>query len=114
YMSTDEHILGVHAFIIGDTFFETLSDDERAVVLEAATLAARIENTQKLAGAKKYIDLIREKGVEVHMTTMAEKDAFAAVSDEPGLEYRSEQVEWERVQSKLDTAEAKEAALYGR
>ena len=114
YMSTDEHILGVHAFIISDKFFETLSDDERAVVLEAATLAARIENTQKLAGAKKYIDLIREKGVEVHMTTMAEKDAFAAVSQEPVLEYLREQVGAELVQSLLDTAKAQEAALYGR
>lgn len=114
YMSTDEHILGVHAFIIGDKFFETLSDDERAVVLEAATLAARIENTQKLAGAKKYIDLIREKGVEVHMTTMAEKDAFAAVSQEPVLEYLREQVGAELVQSLLDTAKAQEPALYGR
>ena len=114
YMSTDEHILGVHAFIISDKFFETLSDDERAVVLEAATLAARIENTQKLAGAKKYIDLIREKGVEVHMTTMAEKDAFAAVSQEPVLEYLREQVGAELVQSLLDTAKAQESALYGR
>ena len=33
-------------------FFEGLSDDEKAIVLEAATLAARIENTQKPAGAK--------------------------------------------------------------
>jgi TRAP-type transport system periplasmic protein len=114
YMSTDEHILGVHAFIISDRFFESLSDDEKAVVLEAATLAARIENTQKLAGAKKYIDLIREKGVEVHMTTMAEKEAFAAVSQEPVLEYLREQVGAELVQALLDTARAQEPALYGR
>ncbi|MDN3722631.1 hypothetical protein QW131_33715 [Roseibium salinum] len=47
YMSTDEHILGVHAYIISDTFFEGLTDDQKAIVLEAATLAARVENTQK-------------------------------------------------------------------
>ncbi|MCX2721161.1 DctP family TRAP transporter solute-binding subunit [Roseibium salinum] len=114
YMSTDEHILGVHAYIISDTFFEGLTDDQKAIVLEAATLAARVENTQKLAGAKKYIDLIREKGVEVHMTTMAEKDAFAAVSQEPVLEYLREQVGAELVQSLLETAKEHEAALYGR
>ncbi len=114
FMSTDEHILGVHAYIISDAFFDGLTDDEKAVVLEAATLAARIENTQKLAGAKKYIDLIRDKGVEVHMTTMAEKEAFAAVSQEPVLEYLREQVGPELVQGLLDTAKAHEAALYGR
>jgi len=114
FMSTDEHILGVHAYIINDAFFDGLTDDEKAVVLEAATLAARIENTQKLAGAKKYIDLIREKGVEVHMTTMAEKEAFAAVSQEPVLAYLREQVGPELVQGLLDTAIAHEAALYGR
>lgn len=114
FMSTDEHILGVHAYIINDAFFDALTDDEKAIVLEAATLAARIENTQKLAGAKKYIDLIREKGVEIHMTTMAEKEAFAAVSQEPVLEYLREQVGAELVQALLDTAKAQEAGLYGR
>lgn len=114
FMSTDEHILGVHAFILNDAFFDGLTDDEKAIVLEAATLAARIENTQKLAGAKKYIDLIREKGVEIHMTTMAEKEAFAAVSQEPVLEYLREQVGAELVQELLDTAKSYEDALYGR
>jgi C4-dicarboxylate-binding protein DctP len=113
-MSTDEHILGVHAYIINDKFFGGLTDDERAVVLEAATLAARIENTQKLAGAKKYIDLIKDKGVEVHMTTMAEKAAFAEVSQEPVLEYLREQVGADLVQQLLDTANAYEPALYGQ
>jgi C4-dicarboxylate-binding protein DctP len=114
YMSTDEHILGVHAYIINDKFFNGLSDDEKAIVLEAATLAAGIENTAKLAGAKKYIDLIREKGVEIHMTTMAEKAAFAAVSQEPVLEYLREQVGPELVQGLLDTAKSYEPALYGK
>ncbi|RYH07551.1 DctP family TRAP transporter solute-binding subunit [Tropicimonas sp. IMCC6043] len=113
YMSTDEHILGVHAYIISDSFFEKLSDENKAVVLEAALLASRIENTQKLAGAKKYIDLIKEKGVEVHMTTMAEKEAFAEVSQEPVLEYLREQVGADLVEELLTTAKDAEPALYG-
>ena len=114
YMSTDEHILGVHAYIISDKFFNGLSNDEKAIVLEAATLAAGIENTQKLAGAKKYIDLIKAKGVEVHMTTMDEKNQFAAVSQEPVLEYLREQVGADLVKGLLDTAKAYEPALYGK
>ncbi len=113
YMSTDEHILGVHAYIINDKFFSGLSDDEKAIVMEAATLAAQIENTAKLAGAKKYIDLIRAKGVEIHMTTMAEKSKFSTVSQEPVLEYLREQVGAELVKSLLETAESYEPALYG-
>ncbi|WP_212525554.1 DctP family TRAP transporter solute-binding subunit [Actibacterium sp. MT2.3-13A] len=114
FMSTDEHILGVHAYIISDKFFDKLTDDQKAVVMEAALLASRVENTQKLAGAKKYIDLIKEKGVEVHMTTMAEKAAFAEVSQEPVLEYLREQVGAELVQALLDTAATYEPELYGK
>jgi TRAP-type transport system periplasmic protein len=113
YMSTNEHILGVHAFIINDRFFEGLTRDEKAIVLEAATLAAQIENTQKLARAKMYFDLISEMGVEIHMTTMAEKEAFAAVSQEPVLEYLREQVGADLVQDLLDTAATYEPALFG-
>jgi len=114
FMSTDEHILGVHAYIISDKFFDKLTDDEKAIVMEAALLASRIENTQKLAGAKKYIDLIKEKGVEVHMTSMAEKAAFAEVSQEPVLEYLRGQVGAERVEGLLKTAASYEPSLYGK
>lgn len=114
YMSTDEHILGVHAYIISDKFFDNLTDDQKAIVMEAALLASRIENTQKLAGAKKYIDLIKEKGVEVHMTTMGEKAAFADVSQEPVLEYLREQVGAELVSDLLETAASYEPSLYGK
>ncbi len=113
YLSTDEHILGVHAYIISDKFLGTLTNDEKAVVLEAATLAARIENTQKLAGAKVYIEKIKAKGVEVHMTTMDEKAQFAAVSQEPVLAYLREQVGADLVKSLLDTAKAYEPGLTG-
>lgn len=47
------------------------------------------------------------------MTTMAEKAAFAAVSQEPVLEYLREQVGADLVQDLLDTATASESALYG-
>lgn len=114
YMSTDEHILGVHAYIISDKFFDKLTDDQKAIVMEAALLASRIENTQKLAGAKKYIDLIKEKGVEIHMTSMAEKVAFAEVSQEPVLEYLREQVGAELVADLLETAASYEPTLYGK
>jgi C4-dicarboxylate-binding protein DctP len=114
FMSTDEHILGVHAYIISDKFFDKLTDDQKAVVMEAALLASRVENTEKLAGAKKYIDLIKDKGVEVHMTTMAEKAAFAEVSQEPVLEYLREQVGAELVADLMETAASYEPTLYGR
>jgi len=115
FMSTDEHILGVHAFIISDTFFETLSNDHKAIVLEAATLAANIENTQKLSRGKKYVELIRALDTveEVHLTTLAEKAAFAEVSQGPVLEYLREQVGADLVGSLLDVAGQYESRLIG-
>ncbi|HAG72253.1 MAG TPA: hypothetical protein DCL66_08630 [Gammaproteobacteria bacterium] len=113
FMSTDEHILGVHAFIISDSFFETLSNDHKAIVLEAATLAANIENTQKLSRNQKTVELIRAMGVEVHLTTLDEKAAFAKVSQEPVLEYLREQVGADLVKSLLDVAAEYEARLTG-
>ncbi|MCB1490600.1 MAG: TRAP transporter substrate-binding protein DctP [Rhodobiaceae bacterium] len=113
YMSTDEHILGIHAFLMSEKFFSGLTDDEKASVLEAAKLAARIESAQKLAGDKKYMDLIREKGVEIHLTTLAEKAAFAEVSQEPVLAYLREQVGADLVKDLVDTAKSYEPALTG-
>lgn len=48
------------------------------------------------------------------MTTMAEKAAFAEVSQEPVLEYLREQVGANLVQSLLDTARSYEPDLYGK
>ena len=114
YMSTDQHILGVHAYIIGDGFFGKLSDEDKATVIEAAQLAAAIQNTQKLANEQKYIDLIKAKGVQVHMTTLAEKQAFADASQAPVLAYLRKQVGDKLVQDLLDTAKAYTPELYGQ
>lgn len=114
YMSTDQHILGIHAYIISDKFFNRLNEDDKATVISAAHLAAAIENTQKLADQQKYIKLIIAKGVQVHMTTMQEKEAFAKASQGPVLAYLRKQVGPKLVQGLLDTAAAYTPALYGR
>lgn len=113
YMSTDEHILGIHAYIISDTFFEGLSEEEKRIVLEGAMLASRIENTQKLNGAKDYIEKIKAKGVEVHMTTTAEKEAFAAVSQGPVIEYLNGQVGEDLVKELMAAVAEAEKEVYG-
>lgn len=114
YMSTDEHILGIHAFIVGDKFFNGLSDEDRATVIAAGHLAAAIENTEKLSGEQKYIKLIKDKGVKVHMTTLAEKEAFAKATQGPVLDYLRKQVGPKLVQELVDTANAYTPQLYGK
>ncbi len=114
YMSTDQHILGIHAFIISDKLFDGLSDEDKATIISAGHLAAEIENTQKLADEQKYLKLIGDKGVEIHMTTLAEKQAFAEASQEPVLAYLRDQVGPELVQSLLDTAKSYTPELYGK
>lgn len=112
YMSTDNHILGIHAFIISDAFFNDLTSDQKRIVLEGAMLASRVENTQKLSRAEFYIEKIREMGVEVHMTTPAEKDAFAEVSQPPVIEYLNEEVGADKVQALMDSVAAAEKEVY--
>lgn len=113
YMSVNEHIFGVHGAIINDDYFNALSPAHQDVVREGARVMAYVSATLKAASHAEYLELIREKGVEIHVTTPEEKETFRQASQGPVREYIEAQIGAELVAEFIEAVEDSKRIVYG-
>ena len=113
YMSINEHIFGLHAVMINDAFYMSLPEDQRAIIADGARLYRDWSNSRKAALHQEYVQKIQEKGLEVHVTTAAEKEEFRELSQAPVMEYIVEQVGQELVDGLLAAVEDSKRMVRG-
>jgi TRAP-type transport system periplasmic protein len=113
YMSINEHIFGLHAVMINDAFYMSLPEDQRAIIADGARLYRDWSNSRKAALHQEYVQKIQDKGLEVHVTTAAEKEEFRALSQDPVMEYIVEQVGQELVDRLLAAVEDSKRSVRG-
>ena len=113
YMSINEHIFGLHAVMINDAFYMSLPEDQRAIIADGARLYRDWSNSRKAALHQEYVKKIQDKGLEVHVTTAAEKEEFRELSQAPVMEYIVEQVGQELVDGLLAAVEDSKRMVRG-
>ena len=113
YYTLNEHVFGLHLVIANDKWLKSLSTGHQQVIKDAALMMAWTENLQKTQGdwvfSKK---LVEEHGMEIHVSTPAEKAAFKAVTQAPVVEFIREQVGDELVDQLISTVKDAKANLY--
>ncbi len=116
YFSTTEHIYSMTLIVINDDFYQTsLTPAQQQIVMEAGQLYAAVANAYKVTADREYVERIRdEKGLEVHITTPEEKEAFREISQGPVVEYVNEQLGKEFVDRVLAAVDESETAVYGK
>jgi C4-dicarboxylate-binding protein DctP len=83
YATLDGHVWSIHAYMINDKFFKSLSADEQKAVLEGSKIARDIHRrmtSEQDLGAKK---ILSEKGMEVTELSLPEVDAFRKLAQPP-------------------------------
>ena len=113
FMSTDEHVFSAMLLIMADDSLKKLTPDQRKIVHDAAMLQASVNNSERARSTKANIDAIRAKGVEVYMTSPAEKEQFKAAAQAPVTEYIRAQVGNELVDALLADVKRAEKVVYG-
>lgn len=115
YFSTTEHIYSMTLITINEGFFQSLTPGQQQIIMEAGQLYASVANAFKVTSDREYVERIRdEKGLEVHITTPEEKEAFREISQGPVVEYVNEQLGKEFVDRVLAAVEEAENAVYGQ
>lgn len=115
YFSTTEHIYSMTIITIDENFYQTLTPAEQQVIMEAGRLYASVANAFKVSADRGYVERIRnEKGLQVHITTPEEKEAFRAIAQGPVVDYVNEQLGKEFVDSVLAAVAEAEQAVYGQ
>jgi C4-dicarboxylate-binding protein DctP len=91
----------------------SLPQDQRAIIADGARLYRDWSNSRKAALHQEYVQKIQDKGLEVHVTTAAEKEQFKELSQGPVMEYIVEQVGQELVDGLLVAVEESEQQVRG-
>jgi C4-dicarboxylate-binding protein DctP len=112
YMSLNEHTYGFHLIIVNDKFFQGLSKDHQRILTEAAQLHAQTANSWRARASIEALGTLGEQGMEVHITTPDEKEAFRQAVQQPVIDYIKEQTGEEAVNAVLAGAEAAAKGVY--
>ncbi|MBL4917881.1 DctP family TRAP transporter solute-binding subunit [Szabonella alba] len=114
YYTLNEHTFGLHVIIANEAWFAALDPGHQQVIRDAASLMAWTENLQKTEGDWRYSRrLAEELGMEIHVSTPAEKAAFKEITQPPVLTFIRSRVGDELVDDLIATVDAAKAELYG-
>lgn len=113
YMSVNEHIYGMHLIIINDRTFNSLSADNRQILMDGARMHAEVANSRKSMDSLQAIDKIRQQGVRVYVTSPTEKEAFRRATQGPVIEFIASQAGKEVVDRLLVAVEESKRRVYG-
>ncbi|QYK43100.1 MAG: DctP family TRAP transporter solute-binding subunit [Paracoccaceae bacterium] len=114
YYTLNEHTFGLHVIIANNDWFSSLEPGHQQVIQDAAQLMAWTENLLKTEGDWRYSRrLAEELGMQIHVSTPAEKAAFKAVAQPPVLEFIRSRVGSDLVDELTAAVDAAKAELYG-
>jgi tripartite ATP-independent transporter DctP family solute receptor len=114
FMSTDDHTFSSVMIICSNAAYDKLTPDQQHMLVDAAYVMGNLNNAGKAQRKAQDIDGIRKKGVDVHLTTAAEKAQFKQLSQGPVLQYIEQQVGKDMVDALLADEKRAEALVYGQ
>lgn len=114
FMSVNEHIYGLHLIIINDKIYEGLSAEHKQILQDAARMHAEVANSRKALDSLQAIDKIRAQGVQIYVTSSAEKDQFKKASQGAVIDFIASQAGKEIVDKLLVAVDVSTKQVYGQ
>ncbi|PAU74587.1 TRAP transporter substrate-binding protein [Halomonas salipaludis] len=114
YMSMDEHIFSAVFVYANPDFLDGLSDQARAAVIDGVQLYEAIMLAEKGVGYLDDTQRIRDMGVDVHVSSPAEKAQFRDVTQQPVLDFLSENLGADYVESFVASVRDIEKEIYAK
>lgn len=113
FMSVNEHVYGFHMIIVNDAWFTKLPPGHQQILVDGAQLHAQTANSWRARGSLEALTLLRDKGVQIHMTSPEEKERFRAVTQKSVMEYIATQIGEDNVKKVVAGADAARKRVYG-
>ena len=113
FMSLDDHVFSAMLLLVANESFDKLAPELRRIVMDGAVVHAATSNADRARSTQENIEAIRKKGVQVYMTSAAEKALFKQAAQGPVVEYITQQVGKELVEKLLAATKQAEVIVYG-
>jgi TRAP-type transport system periplasmic protein len=113
HLSTNEHVYGFHMVIANDRWFAGIPLEHRRILTEACHLHAQTANSWRARDALLAVGTLRERGMQVHITTAEQKEQFRRVTQQPVIAYITSQIGEDNVKRITDAATSARQRVYG-
>ena len=87
YMTLDGHFYSINSVLINNDWFKKLPKELQAAIKQAAIISKTVNRGVCTALETKGIGFIQKKGMKVYAPTLAEKDMFKKLSQQPVIEF---------------------------
>jgi len=105
YLVLDGHVYGVDWFVVNEQWYQSLPDDLKYIVQDAARISATVgRGLQNLQGAIGLAKLA-EQGMEIYNPTEAEKALFQEATQGPVIEWLKTKVDEQLINEALQAVE---------
>ncbi len=96
YATLDGHVWSVHAYLVNDAFFRSLTPEQQAAIVEGARLARAVHREMTSSQDLAAKSLLEKHGMQVTVLTPDEIDAFRKIAQPPVRRYVEKAVgkEW--------------------
>ena len=112
FMSVNEHIFGMHLVVINDRVFNSLSEDNKQILIDGARMHTEVANSRKAMDNLQGIEKIRQAGVRVYVNSPSEKEAFRKTSQPAVIEFIASQTNKELIDRLLVAVEDTKKRVY--
>jgi C4-dicarboxylate-binding protein DctP len=112
YMVKDGHTLGVLPITIREKFFQSLSDEHKKIIKDAALKAIAVFRGQLYLGNTLWEEDLKKKGMGIYTPTEKELNMFRQKAQKAVLPYVRKQVGDEWVEEVLNAVKQAEIELY--
>lgn len=99
---------------INEKFYQSLSPDDQYLVKEAAVKAMATFQGMIFWGRDQWIEMFKERGINVYFPTPAEKEKWITTLKDPMIKWTKDKIGSQLVDKVIKASEGAEKELYGR
>ena len=110
YLTLDRHLFSIHAAMINERTFQSLTPEQQAILSEAALTATTAARATVLLNERQALKDLEKAGIEIYTPTAAQYEEFRALGRPPVEEMVRKDVgdEWvDKLLQGVDAAEAR-------
>jgi C4-dicarboxylate-binding protein DctP len=89
----DGHVYSVNTVIISEQWYQSLPDDLKAAVQQAAKVSLTVNRGLTVSNEIMGMEYLRENGVEIYAPTLEEKRQFQEATKDPAIDWLKEQID---------------------
>lgn len=106
YYTLDKHVYSITAFLINDSFLQSLPDDLRQVVVDAGHAATQATRDACIERESSILEQLAANGMEIYDPTAEELDTFREATQQAALDYLKDNIDAKWIDGVLALADS--------